>query len=196
MDKDPTATPKVTKARPTTSGSRRRSKPAPTAVETSVPTPAEGDAIEISGGDLGDAGTRSIGVTQGGLSVATADAIEVHQGGIGRATATDIAVSTGGIGLARGDRVSLERGVVGAALGRENRVIQSLANLVAGNDATVDQSIVQTLVGNRVIIRQPSAIGIVIAARVEGSVRPVLDWRGALAAGAAIGLVLGVLRRR
>ena len=35
-----------------------------------------------------------------------------------------------------------------------------------------------------------------IARRVEGDVKPILDWRGALAAGAVVGLLLGILRRR
>jgi hypothetical protein len=29
---------------------------------------------------------------------------------------------------------------------------------------------------------------------VDGTVTPLLDWRGAIAAGAAVGLVLGVFR--
>jgi hypothetical protein len=71
-----------------------------------------------------------------------------------------------------------------------------MANLVGSNESVVDQSLVGALVGARVTVRQPSAIGILIAGRVEGNVRPILDWRGALAAGAVIGLISAVLRRR
>jgi hypothetical protein len=35
-----------------------------------------------------------------------------------------------------------------------------------------------------------------IAGRVEGNVRTLLDWRGAIAFGAAFGLVAGLVRRR
>ncbi|MGH2474093.1 MAG: hypothetical protein ACRDIL_02420 [Candidatus Limnocylindrales bacterium] len=123
-------------------------------------------------------------------------AIEIRQGGIGRAHAEDIAVSNGGIGFARGGRVSLEMGAIGAAVAEgEARVTQSLAGIVAGNDTMVDQSLVNTLVARRVTIRQPSAILLLVAGRVDGTVRPLLDWRGALAAGAAAGLVMGLLRR-
>ena len=38
--------------------------------------------------------------------------------------------------------------------------------------------------------------GVIIAGQVKGDVRPLLDWRGALAGGAVIGLLLGILRRR
>jgi hypothetical protein len=46
------------------------------------------------------------------------------------------------------------------------------------------------------MVRQPSLVGLLLANRVDGDVRTLLDWRGALAAGAAIGLVVGLLRRR
>jgi hypothetical protein len=136
-----------------------------------------------------------IQVTQGGIETASADAIDIHQGGILRATAKDIAVSTGGVLLARADTVSLDRGVLGAAIGSETRVTQSYARLVGSGESTIDQSAVGALIGGRVTLRQPSAVGILIAGRVDGTVRPVLDWRGALALGAMIGLLVGILRR-
>ena len=42
----------------------------------------------------------------------------------------------------------------------------------------------RTLVANRVEFGPNSGAAVVIAARVEGDVRPLLDWRGALAFGA------------
>ena len=47
-----------------------------------------------------------------------------------------------------------------------------------------------------VTIERTTAVGILIARQVDGAVRPLLDWRGALAFGAALGLVVGILRRR
>ena len=92
--------------------------------------------------------------------------------------------------------MSLDRGVLGAAMGGEVRVVQSAANLVGARDTIVDQSLVMSVIGADVTIRQPSAIGVLIAGRVEGSVRPILDWRGALAFGAAFALISTILRRR
>lgn len=154
------------------------------------------DRIEISQGGIRDARAGSISLTEGGITTATAEAIDIHQGGIVHATASDIAVDTGGIVLAQGETISLDRGVLGAAIGGELRVVQSAANLVGARDAIVDQSLVMTMVGADVTIRQPSAIGVLIAGRVEGSVRPILDWRGALAFGAAFAVIAGILRRR
>lgn len=161
-----------------------------------VPGTTRPDRIELTQGGIHDAEAGSISVTQGGISVATAEAIDIRQGGIGRASATDIAVSSGGVGLAQGDTISLDRGFMGAAFGGETRVVQSMAQFVGGNDAIVDQSLVMTMLAAKVTIRQPSAIGVLVAGRVEGSVRPILDWRGALAFGAAFALVARIVRRR
>jgi hypothetical protein len=181
-DESPT---KVTRARATTSGRA--------AAQTAEPTRA--DRIVISQGGIYKAEAGSISLHQGGMSIANADTIDITQGGIGRARAGGITVSQGGVGLAQADRVSLERGMIGAAFGQETRLVQSMSNVVMGGETTVDQSLVGTMVSGQVTVRQPSAIGILIAGRVEGSVRPILDWRGALAFGAAYALVLGILRR-
>ena len=130
-----------------------------------------------------------------GVEPTRADRIVVTQGGIGRARAGGITVSQGGVGLAQADSVSLERGLIGAAFGQETRLVQSMSNVVMGGEATVEQSLVGTMVTGQVTVSQPSAIGILIAGRVDGSVRPILDWRGAIAFGVAYALVLGILRR-
>jgi hypothetical protein len=154
------------------------------------------DRVEISQGGAGSVEATTVSVTQGGIGSADARTIDVRQGGIGRASATDIAVSAGSIGFARGERVSIEMGAVGAAVGDDIRVTQSMAGFVAAQgDATVDQSLISTLIADRVTIRQPSAVLVLIARQVDGTVRPLLDWRGAIAAGAVAGLVIGLLRR-
>jgi hypothetical protein len=45
-----------------------------------------------------------------------------------------------------------------------------------------------------VTVSRPSAVLVMIAFKVSGDVRPLLDWRGALAAGAAIALISGAFR--
>lgn len=166
----------------------------PGAAEAAEP-PVRAEHVEITQGGAGRVEATSVSITQGGIGTADAQTIDIRQGGIGRANATDIAVSAGGIGFARGERVSLEMGGVGAAIGHDVRVTQSMSGFVAARgEATVDQSLVSTLIADRVTIRQPSAVLLLIARQVDGTVRPVLDWRGAAAAGAALGLVLGLFR--
>jgi hypothetical protein len=180
---------KVTRARATTSG--RAGAPGVASDER----PTRADRIVISQGGIYQAEADSISLHQGGMSIANAESIDITQGGIGRARAGGIAVSQGGVGLAQADNVSLERGFIGAAIGQETRLLQSMSNVVMGGETTVDQSLVGTMVSGSVTVRQPSAIGVLIAGRVEGSVRPILDWRGAIAFGAAYALVRAILRR-
>ncbi len=190
--------PNVTRAKATTSAAStadRHTGPSAADVVIVDTAPVRPERIDIRQGGMDVANADTINLREGGISVATANAIDVRQGGIGRASATDIAVASGGIGLARGERVSVEMGALGAALGGDSRVVQSTAGLVISRETIVDQSFVGTLVGARVTIRQPSAVLILIAGRVDGTVRPLLDWRGALVAGAAAGLVMSVLRR-
>lgn len=193
----PKATNEPTKLKTTDEPPKSKVTPARVKTSEAAPPPetVRADRMEISQGGADRVEAASVSVSQGGIGTAIATTIEVRQGGIGQATATDIALSQGGIGFARGGRVSLEMGGIGAAIGDDVRVTQAAANLVAARgDVTVDQSLISTLIGYRVTFRQPSAVLLVIAGRVEGSVRPLLDWRGGLAAGAAAGLVIGLFR--
>ena len=185
---EPTVAPQPTKPK-VTAARVKTSDAAP------PPDTVRADRVDITQGGAAHVEATSVSITQGGISTAEATTIDIRQGGIQRATATDIAVSQGAIGMAQGDRVSLEMGAAGVAIGDEVRVTQSMAGYVlARGDATVDQSLVSTLIADRVTLRQPSAVLVLIARQVDGSVRPLLDWRGALAAGAAAGLVLGLFR--
>jgi len=139
---------------------------------------------------------RLLIVEQSGLDEADAHSIDIHQGGIGRARARDISISQGGIGFARADRVTVELGAVGLAAGGQVGITQGAANTVLAREATVDRAFVQTIVAGSVRAERPVGVLVLIARRVEGDIRPVLDWRGALAFGAAFGLIRALFRRR
>ncbi len=97
-------------------------------------------------------------------------------------------VQWGGIGATRADTVGVEFGAIGAAFAGEVRVTQGFAGSIIAREATLEQGIARNVIAQRVTINRPSAIGILIAQHVHGDVRPILEWRGALAAGAVIGL--------
>jgi hypothetical protein len=120
----------------------------------------------------------------------------IQQGGIGAAKAAEVSVSQGGIGALQAEQVSVEMGAVGAAMTNELRVHQGMVGAVLARDARFEQAGVRALVANRVHFGPNSGAGVVLAAHVDGDVRTLFDWRGALAFGAAAGLVLGVLRNR
>jgi hypothetical protein len=122
--------------------------------------------------------------------------LTILQGGVGRLTAADVSITQGGIGAVRADRVSVELGGVGAAMTDQLDVHQGVVGAVIARDAAFEQAGVRTLIANRVHFGPNSGAGVVFAARVDGDVRTLLDWRGAIAFGAAAGVVMALLRGR
>jgi hypothetical protein len=120
----------------------------------------------------------------------------VRMGGIGHAQADEIRVNMGGIGLARADRVDVELGGLSFALAREAHLTQSVARTIVTQDARIEQGLIGTMLAGRATFDRPSGVLMLIAGRVDGPVKALLDWRSALAFGAAFGLVWGIMRRR
>ena len=177
---------------------RAAAKPETTsAVGTSsgVTVPAAGN-VEIIEGGARDVRAETLSIQQGGVNMAEARQIDIRQGGIGRARADDIAVTQGAIGMARGERVSVDMGAVGLAVGNEVRVTQGFAQSVLAREVRIEQGGARAVVAGRVAFERNSGVLMLFAGKVEGNVRTVLDWRGALVFGAAFGLVAGLVRRR
>lgn len=141
----------------------------------------------------GAAARTILRVRQGGLSQVAADEVQIRLGGIGALEAERVEVALGGIGAARADVIDVRLGSVGAALAGDLRVTQGAAGSVIAREAHVEQAFVRTLIARDVEISRPSAVLLLLAGRVRGDVRPLLDWRGALAVGLGFGLVAGVL---
>jgi hypothetical protein len=155
------------------------------------------DVPDAEAGEAGGSVTADVvSIAQGGVQFAQARHVDIVQGGIWQADATDIAVSQGAIGLARGDRVSLEMGGMLVAVAREARISQAYTRDVIAREVDVDQAAIGTLVTARASFARRGLVGILIARQVDGDVRALLDWRGALAFGGALGVVLAILRRR
>ena len=135
---------------------------------------------------------------RGGIDQVAADRVELSMGGIGRLDAREVNVRIGGIGAARADRINVDRGSVGAALTGELRVTQGMATSVVAREAVVEQAFVRTMIAGNVTANRPTGVLVMIAGRVSGDIKPLLDWRGALAFGTAFGLlsVLGRALRR
>jgi hypothetical protein len=179
-----------TKADAAIDGAPAASKPASTG------KPANDAEVAIQVEPPRSVSGETINVTQAGLQNVNATNIDIRQGGIGRAQATDIAISQGGIGLARGDRVSVELGGVGVALAGELHVTQGGIGSVLARDVRIEQSAVRMLVANEVHAERTTGVMVMIARRVDGNVRTLLDWRGALAFGAAFGVIVSLFRGR
>jgi len=141
-------------------------------------------------------GPEPIVTSRTAIGAAMTGALDLSQGAIGRVDAQDVAISKAAVGMARGEKVSVEMGAVGAVFGDEIRVTQAGVGNALGRSVTLEQAVVRTVIAQDVVVRRPSAVGFLIARRVEGEVRALLDWRAALALGAAFGVIVGLLRRR
>jgi hypothetical protein len=114
---------------------------------------------------------------------------------IGRLEAGEVAVSRSAVGGIRGEAVSVELGALGGAAAERIQVGQAVVGGLLGDAVETEQVLAGAIVARRVTFRRASGAVVLVAARVDGDVRTVLDWRGALAAGAAAGLVVALLRR-
>ena len=155
-------------------------------------------------------------IRQGGADHVEADHVSVIQGGITSVDARDGRRPDGRhrvrprrrrLGQARWRRAGPRRPpdgrawlASGAAFAREANLHQAYARSVLAQDVRIDQGLVGTVLTGRATFDRPSAVLMLIAGRVDGPVKALLDWRGALAFGAAFGLawglVRGVVRRR
>jgi hypothetical protein len=213
---------KVTRARATTSDvPRRTARPKSAAPATAEATPPDSPRaavaaavaapsgiaprddssvrpanVEIYQGGADSVAGDTVRITQGGASVVNARSVEVRQGGIANAQADDITVSMGGVALARADRISVEMGGVGISFAREMQLTQGGARSVIAQDVRVDQGLIGTALAGKITFERPSGVFLLIAGRTEGPVKALMDWRGALAFGAAFGLLVGLFRRR
>jgi hypothetical protein len=132
--------------------------------------------------------------SRGAAGALSARSLDLRMSAIGAATAEDVFVQMGAVGAVRSEQLDVELGSVGAALAGEAHVSLGVAGSIASRDAYVEQSFVRTLIAQRVIVQRPSGVLVMIAQHVSGEVRPVVDWKGALAAGAAIGVGLALSR--
>jgi hypothetical protein len=198
--------PRPTRARSKPEGApkptKSASKPAAPATRRAVAVPVVGDPPEAATSAAGNAAAGSAGNANGagpamaGEVVTGPGQLTIEQGGVGAVTAREVSVTQGGIGAARAQSVSVELGGIGAAMTNQLTVRQGLVGAVIARDASFEQAGVRSLIANHVAFGPNSGAAVVIAARVEGDVRPLFDWRAALAFGLAAGAVGTLLRGR
>lgn len=121
--------------------------------------------------------------------------LTVDRGAVGRADATSLDLHQSAVGGARADTVTADRSAVGVAVAGDVQVRQGVVGSILAGSARVEQSFVRTLVAGEVRVERATGVGILLARKVVGDVKVILDWRGALAFGAAAGVVAGLLGR-
>lgn len=163
---------------------------AKTAPAAPVAVMAQDDAAPEPGRSAAPPPTTGVSMREAAL-----ESLDLRGGSIGRVDARDVAVTMGALGGARAEKVSVEMGMLGGALAGEITVSQAGVGTVVAREARIEQSIVRTLIAQEVHVDRPSGVLVMLAQRVDGNVRAILDWRGAAAFGAAFALVATLLRR-
>jgi hypothetical protein len=132
--------------------------------------PVQLDAAEPA--SSGRAGTAEnvrgdvVTLTQGSAQSIEAATVNISQGGAARVSADEVSVHQGGVAVARAGHLTVQS--------------EASAFAVVADNATVDEG---------------ANVFVLISRNVSGAVRPVLDWRSALALGGGAALVMSILRR-
>ena len=132
-------------------------------------------------------------VAEDGASFET-DRVEMRLSSVGRVDASIVNVGIGAVGAARAETLSVDRGAVGAAMAGTVEVSRGYARSILARQVQMDRAAARVVIAADVHAKQ-SAVMFLVARRVSGEMRVLFDWRGALAFGAAAGLVIGLLSR-
>jgi hypothetical protein len=134
------------------------------------------------------------GVIEDGASL-EADRVDLRATAVGRVDASELTVAMGAVGAARADTVSVDKGAVGAVMANRVDVSRGYARSVLARQVQLDRAAARIVVAADVRAER-AAVMFLVARRVSGDVRVLFDWRGALAFGAVVGILVRVLRRR
>jgi hypothetical protein len=120
--------------------------------------------------------------------------VELRRSAVGRVDSGSLEVQQGAIGAARADHVTVDQGAVGAAMADHVEISRGYARSILSRQVQLDRAAARVVVAADVRADR-SAVMFLVARKVEGNVRVLFDWRGAIAFGAVAGLVLALLRR-
>ncbi len=129
-----------------------------------------------------------------GSGAVDVDSLELRFGALGSARAETVEATMGAIGGVRAETVQARQSMVGGVLADRVEVTQGIAQTVIAREVRVGQALARTIVAGTVHVDRPTGVAVLLAGRVEGDVRTILDWRGGAAFGAAMGLVMGLVR--
>ena len=123
-----------------------------------------------------------------------ADQVAMQLSAVGRIAGARVSVDRGAVGAVRAEHLSVDRGAVGAVLAERVEVSRGYARSILARQVQLDRGAARIVIAADVRAER-SAVMFLIARRVSGEMRVLFDWRGALAFGAAAGLVLAVVSR-
>ena len=125
-----------------------------------------------------------------------ADDVSLTQSVVGGVAAGRVTVGQALVGGIAAEHVRIERGGASGIVAGRVRIEQGGAARIVANRVSIDRGGAGAVMGWRVRLGRGSVSGAVIAARVDGEVQALLDWRGVLAVAVPAAIVVLLLRRR
>jgi hypothetical protein len=122
---------------------------------------------------------ETLSLEQSTVQSVQAETVVAHLSPIGRAQTEHVDAQASAIGMAQSQDIHLRGGILGMGQAAQATISRSVAGVVQANQAQLDDGAI---------------IGVLLAGRVDGNVRPILDLRGVLVLGLVIGLVLKLAR--
>ena len=130
---------------------------------------------------------------EGGIDI---DAVSMTQAVVGGIAAERVTIGQGFVGGTAAERVRIDRGGAYGIVAGRVRIDRGGAARVVANRVSIDRGGAGAVMGWRVRLGRGSISGAVIAGRVDGEVKALLDWRGVLAVAIPAAVVAYLLRRR
>lgn len=130
----------------------------------------------------------------GSLDAVEVDVLEFERGAIGGVRAKDVTARLAMVGGIAASHASVEMGAVNGIVAREATVRQGLVRGVLAQNVRVEQALARVVVANTVQTGPSTGILVAVARRIDGEAKILVDWRGALAFGSALGAFLALIQ--
>ena len=179
----------------TTNGDAGTARPRPrTATKAAKPASADETTVKAGTSAAKARSTSAVpAIDEDGASI-SAESVALRLSAVGRVDSGQLEVQQGAVGAVRADRVAVDQGAIGAAMANHVEVSRGYARSILSRQAQLDRSAARIVIAADVRADR-SAVMFLVARKVEGNVRVLFDWRGALAFGAVAGVIFAVLSR-
>ena len=151
-------------------------------------------AVELTKGEAQVVEGEFINVKQSTVRSVEGGHIELQQVGALTIDAEKVDVSQGATALLRGGELSLNQSVSIMSVADDIALNFSCSPIsITRNNAHIEKSAVGVMLSKDIKTENSTSL-VTIARNVEGNITTMMDWRSALAFGAALGGVLGLVK--
>jgi hypothetical protein len=119
-----------------------------------------------------------------------ADTLSLDQSAAQTVEAGAVVTHLSAVAEMRAGQIDAQASAFGTIGAQQSSVHTSSVGAMQATEATITKSVVGGIQSTTAHVHDGAFIGLLIARQVNGTARPLLDWRGVLVLGLVIGLVL------